>query len=193
MGTTSDQPSSGRTNGNGRGGKQRGSSEKKSYRGGHGTKKTGAVSSSKFKGNCIELTDHIFDCSDYKQADKYVTNIKRIAEYVGSEYKNGGDIRSTLENKIEITIGIPIDPVIIAPATALSTAQTLIFKGQIDQYIKRLGMLQENMQKAYSLILGQCTELLRAKIKQSNTWRTVSTSFNVLGLSSIYQINRFQV
>jgi hypothetical protein len=38
------------------------------------------------------------------------------------------------------------------------------------------------MQKAYSLVLGLCTELLRAKLKQSNGWAQVSTTFDVLGL-----------
>jgi hypothetical protein len=42
--------------------------------------------------------------------------------------------------------------------------------------------LQENIQKAYSLVLGQCTELLRAKLKQSSEWAEVSSTFDVLGL-----------
>ena len=46
----------------------------------------------KFHGACEALKDKIFDCSDYKQADRYATTIKRVAEYVGSEYKNGGDV-----------------------------------------------------------------------------------------------------
>jgi hypothetical protein len=49
-------------------------------------------SSGKFKGNCAELLGYIlFDCSDYSQADKYITNIKRIAEYLGTAYKQGGN------------------------------------------------------------------------------------------------------
>ena len=46
----------------------------------------------KFKGNSLDLEGCIFDCSDSKKADKYITAIKRIAEYVGAEYKYGGDI-----------------------------------------------------------------------------------------------------
>ena len=46
----------------------------------------------KFHGACEALKDKIFDCSDYKQADTYATTIKRVAEYVGSHYKNGGDV-----------------------------------------------------------------------------------------------------
>ena len=46
----------------------------------------------KFHGACKALKDHVFDCLDYKQANRYATTIKRVAEYVGSEYKNGGDM-----------------------------------------------------------------------------------------------------
>ena len=48
----------------------------------------------KFKGNYSDLEGYIFDCSDRRQANKYITAIKRIAEYVGAEFKYGGDIRS---------------------------------------------------------------------------------------------------
>ncbi len=63
--------------------------------------------SSKFQGQCEALKDYIFDCSDYKQADRYVNTVKRISEYVGSEYKNGGDIRSSIVNETKFMIPIP--------------------------------------------------------------------------------------
>ena len=40
-----------------------------------------------------------------------MSTIKRIAEYLGAEYKYGGDIRSTLENEVQITIPQPVTPV----------------------------------------------------------------------------------
>ena len=39
----------------------------------------------KFKGNSYDLEGCIFDCSDSRQADKYIAAIKRIAEFVGAE------------------------------------------------------------------------------------------------------------
>ena len=38
----------------------------------------------KFKGNSTDLEGYTFDCSNYKQAEKYVSTIKNIAEYVGT-------------------------------------------------------------------------------------------------------------
>ena len=58
----------------------------------------------------MDLEGYTFDCSDYKQAEKYVSIIKSITEYVGAEYKYGGDIRSTLENEVRITIPQPVTP-----------------------------------------------------------------------------------
>ena len=51
----------------------------------------------KFKGNTPELDGFVFDCSNNKQADHYVTAMKRIAEHIGTNYHNGGDICSTIE------------------------------------------------------------------------------------------------
>ena len=50
------------------------------------------TANNKFKGNCAELAGCVFDCSDYKQADTYVTTLKRISEHIGATYKHGGDI-----------------------------------------------------------------------------------------------------
>ena len=112
------------------------------------------VHSKKFTGNCDKLQGCIFDCSDYKQADTFVTTLKRISEYVGSEYKHGGDIRSSILNEIKATVPVPGAPVIVDPLamTPVETVANMIFKGKIDAYIKRDAVLDDNIQKAYSLV-----------------------------------------
>ena len=57
-----------------------------------------------------------------------MTNDKRIAKYVGAEYKQGGDIRLTIENETQLQIPVTAEPAIVAPAIALATSQELIFK-----------------------------------------------------------------
>ena len=66
--------------------------------------------SQKFKGNSSDLEGYIFDCSDSRQADKYITAIKIIAEYVGAEFKYGGDIRLSIENFKRFEIPMPTAP-----------------------------------------------------------------------------------
>ena len=67
--------------GGGRGG--RGDSYNRSWSGQIQNQKSRPVTH-KFKWNSSDLEGYIFDCSDSRQADKYITEIKRIAEYVGA-------------------------------------------------------------------------------------------------------------
>ena len=103
----------------------------------------------------MDLEGYIFDCSDNKQANKYITAIKRIAGYVGAEYKYGGDIRSSIENSKRFEIPMPT-----APDDNDTALLKMILNRNIDIYVERDGILGENLQKAYSLIYGQCTKLL---------------------------------
>ena len=52
----------------------------------------------------------------------------------------------------------------------------------MDVLVKDGISLDVNIQKAYSLMLGQCTELLKSKLKMTTYWMTVSTDFDLLGL-----------
>ena len=58
----------------------------------------------------------------------------------------------------------------------------MILTKKVDAYVKRDSILDENIQKAYSLMLGKCTELLKSKLKTTTDWTTVSTKFDILGL-----------
>ena len=40
--------------------------------------------------------------------------------------------------------------------------------------------MHENLQKIYSLVLVQCTDLLKSKLKQSNKWNADSTAYDGL-------------
>ena len=131
----------------------------------------------KFKGNSSDLECYIFDCSDSRQAYKYITAIKRIAEYVGAEFKYGGNIRSSIENSKRFEIPMPA-----APSDNDTTLLTMILNRKIYIYVKRDGILDENLQKAYSLIHGQCTELLKRNLKTSANLETVSSQYDMLGL-----------
>ena len=54
-----------------------------------------------------------------------------------------------------------------APGDNDTALLKMILNRNIDIYVKRDGILDENLQKSYSLINGQCTELLKSKLKTS--------------------------
>ena len=106
----------------------------------------------KFKGNTPELDGFVFDCSDNKQADRYVTAMKRIAEHIGTNYHNGGDIRSNIEQGRSFNISKPIDH-----STTNNEVDKMILTKKVNSHVRRDSIIDENTQKGYSLVLGQCT------------------------------------
>ena len=118
-----------------------------------------------FDGGIDELKGHYYDCSSGKQADRYVTTTRNIVEYVGREYKYGGDIRATLENMSQFKIPKPEDPSddyntikntdssIITPRDQVSFTDSEMFKNEINEYVRRKNTLITNIQKGYSLVL----------------------------------------
>ena len=63
---------------------------------------------------------------------------------------------------------MPLNPIIVDPLvlTPNEHVAQMIFKGELDTYVKRKAYLNKNIQKTYALIIGQCTDLLQSKLKQ---------------------------
>ena len=58
----------------------------------------------------------------------------------------------------------------------------MIFKQEVDACIKKKSILDENVQKACSLILGQCTDLLQSKLEQQREWLlTILDHYTIFG------------
>ncbi len=131
----------------------------------------------KFEGKCEELKGHIYDCSDARQADVYVKTTKEIAEYVGHTYKYGSDARLAVENLELPTIPEPNDP-----ATGASATKRRIWEKKVDEYVKRIRYLEENIKTIYSLVWGQCTEALRARVEAQDDYEDMAAGARGLDL-----------
>ena len=56
----------------------------------------------------------------------------------------------------------------------------LIFKGEIYGFIKQRAIVEDNIQKAYSLVLIQFIDLLQSNIKQYNQWAQSFTAQDII-------------
>ena len=72
---------------------------------------------------------------------------------------------------------IPDDP----PAGANET-QKLIWKKRIEQYIAREDKLNENLKTLYSLVWGQCSDIMRQKIEASDKYQEMSATADSMEL-----------
>ena len=131
-----------------------------------------------FEGKCDDLSGYIYDCADPKQAaDMYTSTTKEISEYVGRTYKYGGEMRQVIMKLRKPTYDIPED----IPKDS-SDGLKIIWKNRLTEYVKRESVLTENVKTAYSLIWGQCTDVMRQKIASHSDYETTEDVSDAIGL-----------
>ena len=90
--------------------------------------------------------------------DDYSELMKEVSEYVGHKFDYGVYIQRSLENDMKNGIPVPSRPIGVEADGALSGDQKLIWGNNKAEYFKHKTKLEENFQKAYTLIFGKCTE-----------------------------------
>ena len=131
----------------------------------------------KFEGRCDELKGFIYDCSDARQADMYTRTTKEIAEYAGCTCKHSADIWKAIEVLKAPMIILPADP----PANA-TAMEVRIWEKKVDTFIKRESMLEQNLEAMYSVILGQCTDAMKAKLKSQDEYKWIANELDAVEL-----------
>jgi hypothetical protein len=64
----------------------------------------------------------------------------------------------------------------------LNNQEQIDYSNKCRNHSRRISTLETHQGQAYSLILGQCTQLLQDKMKQDASWTTVSASYDPLEL-----------
>jgi hypothetical protein len=131
----------------------------------------------KFEGNCEELKGHVFDCSNSRQADMFSKITKAIAGHVGKTYRYGNDVRLAVQNLTPMVMDVPKDL-----ANTATNAQKRIWEKKINEFVKRELYFEENMQTLYSLIWGQCSDVMQARVEALSDYDTMSESGDSLAL-----------
>jgi hypothetical protein len=77
---------------------------------------------------------------------------------------------------------LPVLAVPADPADATSKSLNRIWEKEIDKYFKRKTYLANNMQTVYSLIWGQCTDVMRQKVEALAVYETLTMNGDGLEL-----------
>ena len=87
-----------------------------------------------FKGQCEALKDAIYDCSTYRQMQQFILTTKKIALYVGRNWKNSADIVKLIDKMEEPNIPIVAD----IDNTTATDFEKKVWDGKVKSYLKRL-------------------------------------------------------
>jgi hypothetical protein len=95
-------------------------------------------------------------------------------------------MKITVENLAMPTLEVPTDP----PATATKTEE-LIWKKKVEEYVRRESYLEENIKSLFSLIWGQCTDIMRQKVEALNAFDKLAANNNGIVLLKIIKNTAF--
>jgi hypothetical protein len=98
-------------------------------------------------------------------------------EYIGSNFTYGADIRWSLEHEEDFVVPKPIS--LDATADAIDKR---IWEKEIYEYVKRRAKHGDNCRKLFFLILGQCTDYLKAKLESLASFPAMKEDFDVFQL-----------
>jgi hypothetical protein len=149
--------------------------------GGKSNHDRGTIPRQKFEGKCDALKGNIYDFGDSRQADQFMRTTKEVAEYVGTTYKYGSDVREAVEQLETPELTAPPYP----PNAANDPTATRVWEKRVDAFIKREDYLAQNIKTLYSLVWGQCSDTLRQKLEAHDDYDNTRRNFDGVGLLRI--------
>eukprot|EP00978_Attheya_sp_CCMP212_P010735 scaffold26100_cov31-Attheya_sp.AAC.7 len=150
---------------------------------GKATGVTAVVRQTGFVGKCPDMEGHIYDCTNSRQSNMYTRTSNEIAEYVGMNYRNGGDVRLTVEMLKIPTLAMPKAAVAGTDGKVDSMAK-LISEKMVNEYVRQVTTLNLNICTLYSLVWGQCTDTMRQRVEALKDFSVVHAELDGLELLS---------
>ena len=127
-----------------------------------------------FKGECNELKGHVYFIGSVKQADNFNNTTEAILSYIQRTYDYGNDTMEALENLQEKDFMslMPKKPNMDKASEDEKEIINMILKSEVQKYVERKQKYDDNMNKAYALLLGQCTKGVKAKLESRKDWES---------------------
>ena len=94
----------------------------------------------------------------------------------------GADVRQAIEEGKKPSLPKPRKPEPPEEETTLDETDEMIWKKQVDYYVKRVSTLDSNLRKLYSLIWGQCTDVMREKLEALDDYVNIKAEYDALEL-----------
>lgn len=154
----------------------------------HFYRKANNTQNTKLKGKTEELDGFVYDVGSMSQAQIFVDTTREIAEYTGRTLKEAQDIRMAIEDLEEITLNRPTKN-----RTGDDEENTAIFKIELDSYFKRLNAYRQNKATMYSIVLGQCTDAMRAKLEGDKRFNNIKVKSDVIELLKLIRSIAYDV
>ncbi|KAG7337969.1 hypothetical protein IV203_034410 [Nitzschia inconspicua] len=124
-----------------------------------------------------DLAGHVYVLDGEKEL--FITTTRAIGEYIATAFKDAGEFRLAFdpENLGFVELKEPKDPDDSAYGVVLK-------RWEIELKASEAAMRTRisNQEKAFSLLLGQCSQAVRSRLRSAKSWAELSQRSDVIGL-----------
>ena len=126
---------------------------------------------STFKGSTPEMNGHVFEChGEGTEQKQFAKTVEELQHYANKNLKQTNDL-STLFKKLEKpTIPLPRN---LDTDEMKNSLLSRIWEKEVDFYVKRKVTLEDNMQALFSIVWGQCSDAMQAKLTGLSTYESI--------------------
>ena len=165
--------------------KEGGSDKNRRYRGRRNQPRQGVntpTATAKYKGDTEELHCEIYNIGVPNQAELFTSTTKKVASYAGRTCKYPQDIRLAIKNIEDITISYPL-----TCGTGDVIIDNLFLSCDINAFIKREATYESNKATIVSVVIGQCSDALKAKLESKTNYDAIHNQQDVILLLKMLQ------
>jgi hypothetical protein len=130
----------------------------------------------------VGLENDTFDVGNAKYAAKFQKSLDAIAIHIQREYKGGPDIAKAIRDMILPTFTPPNYPTPEGTPPVIDPGKLYMWQQKAQAMEKRENLLEENMKRAYSLVIGQSSPELISKVKTSDKYGPADANQDVVKL-----------
>ena len=116
-----------------------------------------AIPAATFTGEVKALHGCYLDSSNSYRANSYEKSFKILSAYSAREHTYSTDVRNVIMRLAKPGLPMPTYPFD-------SDTARVIWKEEVSRYVKHKGKVDENIGSLYSLVMGQCTDAMKAKL-----------------------------
>ena len=141
-----------------------------------------------FKSSVEGLEDAVYDSGlPNSSQDLFTTTTERLGEYVAKTYDHTGEFRNGLMNLSFPPLKKPLDP-----GKDPTFAQQQEYKSEYENWNKAKQRRSHNMQRVFALILGQCSDTIKNRIRSDQQWLDIDQKCDVISLLTLIRDSLYQ-
>jgi hypothetical protein len=114
-------------------------------------------------------------------ASTFTTTTEEIAEFAGRTLKMGNYVKRSIEQMTTITANKPTVPP-QDKGGKVDEVDQAIYREEVKSYVSERKLYESSMQKTYSIIYGQCSDGVRAKMEGMDNHISLSNAGDPIGL-----------